>query len=413
MLQSTLFYVPRCLLACSLCFHGDMAEFFATTDPIQDYAWGSRSVLARMQSRDVPSATPEAELWVGSHPSGPSVLLVDGQQVTVPDLLRQDPDRLLGALVSGLGEDGDLPFLLKILAIDAPLSIQVHPSAQQAEEGWQREEIQGIALNAPTRNYKDRHPKPEIGVAVTRVETLSGVRSNAELAVLAEALDQQWLRDVLSTGQPVLPTVLRLSDDQAQEALAGLLRAMDKLPTHDELGALLRYISGRHPGDRGLLMALCMNHLILEPGEAIFTPAGQLHAYLRGTVVELMACSDNVLRAGLTPKHIDVDELLAIVNPDQEDTDPLEVPAAPDGLRRYPLWDDALSLISTTVTEVYDRRLPPTTCVVLCTDGEVSLESDGVPNHSLTAGHSAWCRMDGADLRVTGQGMVYAVGLNG
>lgn len=389
-----------------------MPEFFATTDPIQDYAWGSRSVLARMQSRDVPSATPEAELWVGSHPSGPSVLTVDGQQVSIIDLLKQDPARLLGSLTAALDDDGDLPFLLKILAIDAPLSIQVHPSPEQAEEGWQREQAQGVELSAPTRNYKDRRPKPEIGVAVTRVESLSGVRGNSELAVLAEALDQQWLREVLATGEPVLPSVLKLSDDQAQAAMADLLHAIDKLPTHDELGALLRYISGRHPGDRGLLMALCMNHVVLEPGEAIFTPAGQLHAYLRGTAVELMACSDNVLRAGLTPKHIDVDELLAIVDPQQENTDPMAVQVDADGRRTYPLWDPRLSLISVQVADGQQSQLPANTCVVLCTEGALTLSLADTQDYHLSAGHSVWCRTDGAEIQVSGGGTVYAVGLN-
>lgn len=388
-----------------------MAEFFATTDPIQNYAWGSRSVLARMQSREVPSPEPEAELWIGSHPSGPSQVVVDGDTVALNDLLQRDPERLLGERADAL-RGGELPFLLKILAIDAPLSIQVHPSSTQAEEGWQREEAAGLELSAGNRNYKDRQPKPEIGVAVTRVETLSGVRSRAELAVLAEALDQQWLRDVLATEQPVLPTVLQLSDDDARVALADLLAAVERLPTHEDLGALLRYIAGRHPGDRGLLVALCMNHVVLEPGEAIFTPAGQLHAYLRGTAVELMACSDNVLRAGLTPKHVDVDELLAIVKPEQGDTDPIQAPVGPDGLRRYPLWDQGLSLVSASVQTGRGVRLPEATCVVLCTDGRVSLTLAGDQSQELTAGHSVWCRTDGAELNVTGDGTVYAVGLN-
>lgn len=391
-----------------------MAEFFASTDPIQGYAWGSRSVLARMQSREVPSPEPEAELWIGSHPSGPSRLSVDGREEPLDEILERDPARVLGERAEAL-RDGELPFLLKILAIDAPLSIQVHPSPEQAEEGWQREEAEGIDHQAANRNYKDRSAKPEIGVAVTRVETLSGVRSRAELAVLAEALDQQWLRDVLATGLPVLPSVLQLPDAEARVALTDLLSAVDRLPTHDELGAMLRYIAGRHPGDRGLLVALCMNHVVLEPGEAIFTPAGQLHAYLRGTAVEMMACSDNVLRAGLTPKHIDVDELLELVTPEQANTDPIDAPAGPDGLRRYPLWDERLSLVSATVEGGAGTRLPESTCVVLCTDGAVELTAgpggSEAPSYELSAGHSVWCRTDGSELGVKGAGTVFAVGL--
>ncbi|WP_144790997.1 mannose-6-phosphate isomerase, class I [Kocuria palustris] len=389
-----------------------MPEIFEMIDPIQNYSWGSHTVLASLQGRPSPSEQPEAELWIGSHSGGSSQLVLEDGARSLDELLREDPERFVRGGAQAVSEDGSLPFLLKILAIDAPLSIQVHPSIEQAREGFEREESQGIPLGAPHRSYKDRSDKPETVVALSRLQILTGIRDRAELALLAESLDQQWLRDALESPEPVLRTVLGLSEDRAAEALAELESAARRLPPGDELGALLGYVSESHPGDRGLLVAACMNHFVLEPGESMFTPAGQVHAYLQGTAVEIMACSDNVLRAGLTPKHVDVPELLRVVTDDQDPGEPQESSAGADGLRRIPLWDDRLSLVSGKATPARDLSLEPGVCTVLCVEGTITLSVPGTDPVRITAGSSAWVRADDARITVSGQGELYAVGLS-
>ena len=388
-----------------------MPQFFEMIDPVQHYSWGSRSVLAQMQGRPSPSEQPEAELWIGAHRSAPSQLVLQAGPQPLNELLLEKPERFVRDGDQVVADDGSLPFLLKILAIEAPLSIQVHPSIAQAREGFEREEAAGIAIDAAHRSYKDRSDKPETVVALSRLQILTGMRDRAELGLLAEALDQQWLREVLEHPEPVLRTVLSLPEDRAQAALADLEEAVRRLPADDELGSVLNYVARSHPGDRGLLVALCMNHFVLEPGESMFTPAGQVHAYLQGTAVEIMACSDNVLRAGLTPKHVDVDELLRVVTDDQDPGVPQEAVTGPDGLRRIPLWEDRLSLVSGEARPGRELELDPSTCTVLCVDGSVTLGSPGAEPVEVGAGHSAWVRADGEPVVVSGQGTFWAVEL--
>lgn len=388
-----------------------MPQLFEMIDPVQHYSWGSHSVLAQMQGRPSPTEQPEAELWIGAHRSAPSQLVLETGRQPLNGLLLGEPERFVGHGAQVVAEDGSLPFLLKILAIEAPLSIQVHPSIAQAQEGFEREEAAGIAIDAAHRSYKDRSDKPETVVALSRLQILTGMRERAELGLLAEALDQQWLREVLESPEPVLRTVLSLPEDRAQAALADLEEAVRRLPADDELGAVLSYIARSHPGDRGLLVAACMNHFVLEPGESMFTPAGQVHAYLQGTAVEIMACSDNVLRAGLTPKHVDVEELLRVVTDDQDPGVPQEAVTGPDGLRRIPLWEDRLSLVSGEVRPGRELELDPSTCTVLCVDGSVTLRAPETEPVEVGAGHSAWVRADGEPVVVSGQGGFWAVEL--
>ena len=221
-----------------------------------------------------------------------------------------------------------------------------------------------------------------------------------------KTIDQAYVRNTA-----VLRTVLSLPEDRAQAALADLEEAVRRLPADDELGSVLNYVARSHPGDRGLLVALCMNHFVLEPGESMFTPAGQVHAYLQGTAVEIMACSDNVLRAGLTPKHVDVDELLRVVTDDQDPGVPQEAVTGPDGLRRISLWEDRLSLVSEEARPGRELELDPSTCTVLCVDGSVTLSSPGAEPVEVGAGHSAWVRADGEPVVVSGQGTFWAVEL--
>ncbi|MGQ1796240.1 mannose-6-phosphate isomerase, class I [Kocuria oceani] len=319
-----------------------MGEILRMRNPVQHYAWGSREVLARLRGEPVPSPEPEAELWVGAHPSAPSVVLLDGRERPLDRLVQEDPEGFLPASARG----GELPYLLKILAIDAPLSIQVHPSPEQAEEGYEREQRAGIPRDDPRRNYKDRSAKPETVVALTEVELLTGVQPAERLRATADRLGLAWLRAAADGEPPVLPRVLALDDAAAADAVAATVAAARAAGPQDPVAALVRYVHDRHPDDRGLLVAVCMHHVRLAPGQALHTPAGQVHAYLCGTAVEVMSSSDNVLRAGLTGKHVDVPELLAVLAEVQSDPEVVEPAADEHGARVYPLWDERLSLVA-------------------------------------------------------------------
>lgn len=333
-----------------------MGEILRMRNPVQHYAWGSREVLARLRGGTVPSPEPEAELWVGAHPSAPSAVLVDGRERSLDRLVEEDPEGYLPASARG----GQLPFLLKILAIDAPLSIQVHPSPEQAEEGYEREQRAGIPLDDPARNYKDRSAKPETVVALTEVGLLTGVQPAERLRATADRLGLEWLRAAADGERPVLPSVLALDDAAAAAAVDATVAAARAADPQDPVAALVRYVHDRHPGDRGLLVAVCMHHVHLESGQSLHTPAGQVHAYLSGTAIEVMSSSDNVLRAGLTGKHVDVPELLAVLADVQADPEVVEPPADEHGARVYPLWDERLSLVAHEL--VPDRSVPFELC---------------------------------------------------
>jgi mannose-6-phosphate isomerase len=294
---------------------------------VQPYAWGSRTAIAEIQGRPAPTPGPEAELWMGAHPSAPSGLVRGGRETTLDQVIAADPAAELGpGCAARFGPR--LSFLLKILAPEKALSIQVHPDRAQAEAGYLAENQRGVPLRDRTRNYVDDWPKPELLCAVTRFEVLAGFRGPTDTLTLLDALDARPLRpvaDALNTPGggdarlDALEAILTWPPDQQRELHQAVLAGCARLAAgHGRYAAacdaVLR-IAADHPGDPGVVAALLLNHAVLEPGEAVFMPAGGLHAYIKGVGVELLANSDNVLRAGLTPKHVDVPELLRLVDP--------------------------------------------------------------------------------------------------
>jgi len=296
---------------------------------VQPYAWGSREAIAELQGRPVPSPGPEAELWMGAHPSAPSGVERGGQHATLDAVIAADEEGQLGPQVAARF-GGRLPFLLKVLAASSALSIQVHPSRAQAEAGYRAETERGLAPGDKRRNYVDDWPKPEILCALTRFEVLAGMREPVDAASLLAALDvpalspfASELDDAAGQGSQVLSSVLaRVLDwpaDSRPRLIGEVVAACEQLaagsgPYAQACAAIVR-IAADHPGDLGIVASLLLRHGVLEPGQAVFLPAGGLHAYLRGTGVELLANSDNVVRAGLTGKHIDIPELLKLTDP--------------------------------------------------------------------------------------------------
>lgn len=275
---------------------------FKLTGKVQDYAWGDTFSIAGLQGR-TPTGSPEAEVWFGAHPSAPSAT----DEGPLDAVIAADP-------VSTLGMHGTLPFLVKLLAAARPLSIQAHPSIAQAQEGFAREDAAGIPRDAAHRNYKDRNHKPEILVALTPFRAMAGFRPVDETVELLDELavpELNYARSSLIDGdlRSVLSGWLAL-EDPAPLVNAVLDRAAE---LDSDVARNLVFIGEAFPGDVGVLAALLLNHVQLEPGQALFLPAGNMHAYLEGFGVEVMANSDNVLRGGLTEKHIDISELKDIV----------------------------------------------------------------------------------------------------
>ena len=330
-----------------------MGEIFSLKNQVQNYAWGSREILGRMRGVPVPTEQPEAEVWVGAHPAAPSRATVDGAESPLNELIVENPSRFLRP-----DRTSDwFPFLFKILAIDAPLSIQVHPTPEQAIAGFEDEQARGIAIDAPYRNYKDRYSKPETVIALSPMRVLTGVRPVEQLKTLATAFGAAWLaeRAELSPKQ-LLTEIIRLPEETAAAAVQhlvdtapGLLGASNDVVA--DAAELVRIVDGKYPGDRGLLVAFVMNLVHLAPGESAFTPDGQVHAYVSGTAIELMNPSDNVMRAGLTAKHIDTEELIKVLG-EKQDAPVIQRPNPEDGpLGTYAMWDERMSVTRVRVEE--------------------------------------------------------------
>ena len=294
-------------------------------NPVRAYAWGSRTAIATLLGRPVPAPHPEAELWIGAHPTDPSVLLGEPER-SLLTAVEQDPQGQLGRQCADRFGPR-LPFLLKVLAADEPLSMQAHPSAQLASAGFAREQASGIPLDAPHRNYRDADHKPELVCALTEFHALAGFRSVATALELLDALCVPELAAYveLLAAQPdgdglraLFTTWITLPQQALAELVPRLLGAcVEHIRARGPFGRECRtalQLAEPYPTDAGVMTSLLLNHVRLMPGEAIYLPPGNLHAYLHGTAVEIQANSDNVLRGGLTPKHVDVPELLRVLD---------------------------------------------------------------------------------------------------
>lgn len=293
------------------------------TCTVMPYAWGSRTAIASLTGRPSPTPGPEAELWMGAHPVAPSFLERGGVRVSLPDVVARAPREELGeTVVRELGPR--LPFLLKVLAAAEPLSLQAHPTLEQARAGFADEERRGVPLTAPERSYKDPSHKPELLCALTPFAALSGFRRIDGTLRLFDLLAIRELDAVLgplraarnAEGLAETFEALMTLPLASRGAIVDATLAACARPSEEFVGerALARRLAEIYPGDIGIVSALLLELVHLQPGEALYLGAGNLHAYLEGTGVEIMASSDNVLRGGLTKKHVDVAELLRVLD---------------------------------------------------------------------------------------------------
>ncbi len=371
---------------------------------VMPYAWGSHTAIAELTGHASPSRGPEAELWMGAHPMAPSRLIRDGRpQRALPDVIAESPARELGPEVSA-SFGARLPFLLKVLAAAQPLSLQAHPNEAQARVGFEEEDRRGIPRDAGTRNYKDTSHKPELLCAIAPVDALCGFRRASDTLRLFDELACSELEPVLAP--------LRASPDRA--GIAVVFRALMTMPAAEGSRLVRATVAacaarsgsaafareyawaGRldalYPGDVGVVSALLLNLVHLEPGEALYLGAGNLHAYLSGVGVEIMASSDNVLRGGLTRKHVDVPELMRVLDFGDGPVAPLHARAVAPNERVWdtPAREFRLSAIDLAAGDDVSRdvRGPE---ILLCTGGRVVVTpADGSAPVALERGRAAF-----------------------
>jgi len=387
-------------------------------NPIREYDWGSRTAIAEMLRQPSPSAAPQAELWMGAHPMAPSRVEIAGERRSLLSWIEERPRETLGPRVQEKF-GGHLPFLLKVLAADRPLSIQAHPDLAQAREGFARENAQGIALDAPERCYRDASHKPELLCALTPFWALLGFRSPREILALAAQLAVAELDSAAAclergSDADALSGWLRGLFDLAPEARMQLVRSVARAAAgraDADVGfEWIARLQRLNRDDIGVLAPLFLHAVRLEPGEALFLPSRELHAYLQGVGVELMASSDNVLRGGLTTKPLAVAELLRTLRFEPARPAPLRAQPDATGWERWktPAREFELARASlyggSAIASAPDRGIE----ILLCTEGAVELQSDGV-RERLNLAQGASCVVPAASgpYRASGRGVLY------
>ncbi len=362
-------------------------------------------------------------MWMGAHPGDPSTVLIENDpsrsEHSLAERIEADPEKMLGPSVSA-AFGARLPFLLKVLAAEAPLSLQAHPTNAQAESGFAAEEAAGVPQSSPDRNYKDRSHKPEMICALTEIQALCGFRDPAQTReVLAElGVGQVDSYASLLSTEPAADGVRALFSSLITmpssrlgpllgEVLEGAVRAIRAGSSHAEVFRTVLQLGERYPLDAGVLAALMMNRITLPPGTALFLPAGNLHAYLSGTGIELMANSDNVLRGGLTPKHVDVPELMRVLDFRPGDPDISTGVASPSGETVFPVPVNEFRLSRIELRDSAIDLDHPGPQILLSVDGAPELTDGCGRRLELTRGRSAWLAAADSGIRLSGSGVVF------
>jgi mannose-6-phosphate isomerase len=390
-------------------------------NPIRDYAWGSHSAIAELLGQPVPSPQPQAELWMGAHPDDSSRARCGDRWVCLSELLREDPNGVLGAAIAARF-DGRLPFLFKVLAADRPLSIQAHPDREQARNGFERENAAGIAVDSAKRNYRDPNSKPELICALTPLSALRGFRAvpaivegfralqvdafAEEITALERAPDARGLEGFFSALLAAERQRVALAVSQAVEAAASR--------PDDPAARWITALAAQYPEDAGALAPLFLNLVVLAPGEAIYLDAGELHSYLEGVGIEIMANSDNVLRGGLTDKHVDGLELRRVLRFEPSAAPILEAREVAAGERVFDTPAAEFELAVLTIAEGTPWRSATSRGVeiLLSIEGELTIADCAKgETFALKRGESVLVPDSVERYEVAGRGVIYRAGV--
>jgi len=390
---------------------------------VQEYAWGSYTAIAKLLDESSSSDVPQAELWMGAHPKAPSRVRYDGKTVSLQKIIKDKPKDILGETVADKFNN-KLPYLLKVLAAARPLSIQAHPNIAQAKEGFKRENEQGISIDAPNRNYKDANHKPECICSLTPFWALNGFRKIIDIISFMEKICPQGLGNMLdelrnrsdSKGLMIFfQALMTLGQKKKKQVIDEAVNNARKLEKKDPVFEWVIKLYKEYQEDIGVLSPAFLNLICLKPGQAMFLFAGELHAYLDGLGIELMANSDNVLRGGLTPKHVDVPELLKIVNFKERDIKILQCEENNSNECIYTSRAEEfiLSVISVSPKKNYTNPAVRSAEILLCTDGRATITYfDNDKDISLKKGKSVIVPASVRMYNIKGMAKIYKASVN-
>ncbi len=355
---------------------------------IQEYGWGSHTHIARLMGSDEPSEKPQAELWMGAHPKAPSRVMIGGKWIGLDTLIERDPEGILGKEIAKKFNNR-FPYLFKVLAAARPLSIQAHPDILQAEKGFSKENLRGIPLDAFNRNYKDENHKPEIICALTPFWAMNGFRRIKDTIHFMERVCGSGLsmeigyirKEPDSAGlKKFFNSLMSIEESRCAKIIDEAVFNARNLAENNDVYRWIIKLRDEYPEDIGVLSPVFLNLVCLKPGQAMFLPAGELHAYLEGLGIELMANSDNVLRGGLTSKHIDLPELLNTLNFQERALDILEPVLRSNNESVYVSGAEefVLSVITLKEGEKYRSAADRSVEIILCIKGEATLLEAGI-----------------------------------
>lgn len=396
-----------------------MDTVFLMENQIMNYSWGSSDFIARLTGSSNPENLPQAELWMGAHPKALSLLIEGENETPLDQFISHDPRNVIGNEIAT--KFGELPFLFKVLSAAQPLSIQVHPTRQQARTGFREEEERLLPIDSAIRNYKDKKHKPEMLLALTPFQALTGIRPFAEIAEIVRLLKlddkipefNQLISDLSEENtRQFFSWILNLKSRQRDKVRNNILRAAFLRRGCDHPAALaidwICRLDHYYPADIGIFAPIILNTILLKPGEAIYMDAGIIHAYLQGSGLEIMANSDNVLRCGLTPKHIDIPQLMQIANfnpapphyirPEMHGMEEVYITPAPEFLlSRYNLS-----------TSIRLNNLS-TAQIILVTQGSLQITPQTGNPITLKKGQSAFISKTAISCQLSGKATFYRV----
>lgn len=388
---------------------------------IKEYAWGSKTFIPDLIGMPSPSEKPQAEMWLGAHSNTSSIALMDNIAVPLNALINNDPEGVLGVTIANRFSN-NLPFLLKILAAAKPLSIQAHPNKEQARIGFAREDLKKIPIESPVRSYKDQNHKPELICALTPFQALKGFRNKRQILSLMERVGARYSglkTDRLMNQQEegikgIIEDLFTIKKEQQSLIIEKILRKVNEIETPEPAFIWMRRLNNEYPGDIGVLSPLFLNIVSLKPSEALYITSGELHAYLEGAGLELMANSDNVIRGGLTSKFVDIWGLMDIL--EFKPREPVIISPAPIGNYEavYPASQDefTLSVISLSEgdqeTPIYRGPAKRSAEIIICTAGKALVED--ISTHRvlhISKGESIFIPASAGEYTISGTATLY------